>query len=57
MRNGLYRIGDHVQVTMVDDMKYDGILTDYDDIAIYLNGLGFPRDDIKTDGLELYDGA
>jgi hypothetical protein len=55
MRNGVYRIGDHVQVTMVDDMKYDGILTDYDEIAIYLNGLGFPREDIKTDGLELYD--
>jgi hypothetical protein len=35
-------------VTRPDKFTYSGLLTEMDDVAIYVNGLGFPRDDITS---------
>lgn len=42
-----FYLGDSVEIAMLPDCKvFTGILTNWDDIAIYINGLGFPREDI-----------
>jgi hypothetical protein len=52
--SGVFHIGAKVRVTLrTDGFQYEGVLTDFDDVAIYINGLGFPRDDIERHGLKL----
>lgn len=47
MINQEYHIGDLVEVIMSPDKRrFEGLLDDWDDNAIYVNGLGFPWNDI-----------
>jgi hypothetical protein len=46
----VFHIGE-TQVELIvapDKARFTGIITDADDIAIYVNGLGFPREDIVS---------
>lgn len=50
LTNGMDRLytGDRVVlVTGPDDFTYRGVLTGWDEIAVYVNGLGFPTEDIS----------
>lgn len=43
----VFRIGTKVKIVMTPDgAVFTGFLTDWDDVAIYVNGLGFPRENI-----------
>lgn len=43
----VFHIGDPVILIVgPDKARFTGRLTDWDDVAIYINGLGFPREDI-----------
>lgn len=43
----VFFIGDPIRLVMRPDLKvFEGVMTGWDDVAIYLDGLGFPRDDI-----------
>lgn len=44
----IFRLGDSVELIVGPDMaRFTGVLTDWDEVAIYVNGLGFPREDIR----------
>ena len=45
---GIFAIGESVLVRMRDGARFSGLLTDFSDDLIFINGLGFPRDDIKN---------
>jgi hypothetical protein len=47
-----FYLGDRVKVTMRGGFKYEGIFSGWDDIAIYINGLGYPQEDIEPGGLD-----
>lgn len=41
-------LGDRVELVMATDKaKFHGVLSNWDDIAIYVNGLGFPIEDVE----------
>lgn len=42
-----YYVGDRVALILIPDKaRFTGILTGWDDVAIYVNGLGFPHESI-----------
>jgi hypothetical protein len=42
-----FYVGDRVELIMgPDKARFDGVLTNWDDVAVYVNGLGFPQEDI-----------
>ena len=44
-----FQIGDFVQVVMrPDGAVFEGVLTDFDAVAVYVNGCGFPQEDVAT---------
>lgn len=46
-------LGDRVELVMrPDKAKFNGVLSKVDDIAVYVNGLGFPHEDIE----DIYPG-
>jgi hypothetical protein len=53
LTNGMDKLylGDRVELIVgPDDASFTGVLVGWDDIAVYINGLGFPVEDV----LEMY---
>ncbi len=48
MEDREYHVGDWVEFVMEDGKFFEGILDDFDEVAIYVNGLGYPMSSILT---------
>ncbi len=48
MKNRKIHVGDWVEFVMEDGKFFEGILDHFDEVAIYVNGLGYPIESILT---------